>query len=320
MGVILFLLAAVVFFIPVINLFWLLIAVFGLVGVMLGGMEVGGNTLLVWVHGLKVGPYMNVLHFFFGVGAIIAPIIVARMALESGDIRGVYWLLALIALPVGVWLVRLQGPRAASAAGTSEIPPGDYYLVFMVAMLLFLYVGAEVSYGGWIFTYTVSQFGEAMAGTAVMLTSAFWGALTLGRLISIPLAVRIKPRIVLVGDLVGCLISIGLIALWPESLTVIWVGTIGLGFFMAAFFPTTVTFAGQRMQINGKVSSCFFVGAGIGGMILPWAIGQLFETVGPSVTITLIFIDLLVALGVLYLLLAIPNRATRQIASVSEGD
>ena len=287
---------------------------------MLGGLEVGGNTLLVWVHGLKVGPYMNALHFFFGVGAITAPIIVARMALESGDIRGVYWLLALIALPVGVWLARLQGPRAASAAGTSQISPGDYYLVFMVALLLLLYVGAEVSFGGWIYMYTVTQFGKSMAGTATMLTAAFWAALTVGRLISIPLAVRIKPSTVLVGDLVGCLISIGLIALWPESLTATWVGTIGLGFSMAAFFPTTVTFAGQRMEINGKVSGCFFVGAGVGGMILPWVIGQLFATVGQSVTITLIFIDLLVALGVLSLLLAIPDQATRQIASVSEGD
>ena len=35
------------------------------------------NPLLVWVHGDEVGPAMNGLHFFFGVGAFLSPIIIA---------------------------------------------------------------------------------------------------------------------------------------------------------------------------------------------------------------------------------------------------
>jgi FHS family Na+ dependent glucose MFS transporter 1 len=283
-------------------------------------MEVGNNTLLVWVHGVKVGPYMNALHFFFGLGAIISPILVARLALESGSIQTVYWLLALSAVPVAIWLGRLAGPRANIKSAFSQINPGDYFLIFMVALLLFLYVGAEVGYGGWIYTYTISLFGEKMAVTATMLTSAFWGALTLGRLVSIPMAVRIKPRMVLLGDLIGCLLSIGLIALFPGSIPVVWLGTLGLGFFMAAFFPTTITYAGQRMQINGKVSGWFFVGAGAGGMVIPWLIGQLFEAIGPQITITLILIDLLAALLVLLILLANPQCVAGKIVSVPEGD
>jgi FHS family Na+ dependent glucose MFS transporter 1 len=320
MSVILFCLTGVVFFIPIVEMFWLLIIIFALVGVLLGGMEVGNNTLLVWVHGVKVGPYMNALHFFFGLGAIISPILVARLALESGSIQTVYWLLALSAVPVAIWLGRLAGPRANIKSAFSQINPGDYFLIFMVALLLFLYVGAEVGYGGWIYTYTISLFGEKMAVTATMLTSAFWGALTLGRLVSIPMAVRIKPRMVLLGDLIGCLLSIGLIALFPGSIPVVWLGTLGLGFFMAAFFPTTITYAGQRMQINGKVSGWFFVGAGAGGMVIPWLIGQLFEAIGPQITITLILIDLLAALLVLLILLANPQCVAGKIVSVPEGD
>jgi FHS family Na+ dependent glucose MFS transporter 1 len=320
MSGILFCLAGVVFFIPVVDQFWLLIFIFTLVGILLGGMEVGSNTLLVWVHGVRVGPYMNALHFFFGLGAIISPILVARLALESGSIQAVYWLLALSAVPVAIWLGRLVGPRANIKSIFNQIDPGDYYLIFMVALLLFLYVGAEVGYGGWIYTYTISLFGEEMAVAATMLTSAFWGALTLGRLVSIPMAVRIKPKTVLLGDLIGCLLSIGLIALFPGSIPVVWLGTLGLGFFMAAFFPTTITYAGQRMQINGKVSGWFFVGAGAGGMVIPWLIGQLFESIGPQITITLILIDLLAALMVLVILLANPQRAAGKIVSVPEGD
>jgi fucose permease len=97
-------------------------------------------------------------------------------------------------------------------------------------------------------------------------------------------------------------------------------GTLGLGFFMAAFFPTTVTYAGERMQINAKINGWLFVGAGAGGMILPWMIGQLFESSGPEVVITLILADILVALGVLVIVLLLPARAVQPVAQAVDGN
>lgn len=320
MALILLILSVLIFLIPLVSFYWLLIAIFLLLGAMLGSMEVGSNTLLVWLLGKKVGPFMNALHFFFGVGAFVSPLIVARTLAVSGDIRWAYWLLALAAIPISLWLGRLPGPDAPVGATAIRISQANYLLVALLSLLLFLYVAAEVSYGGWIFTYMVGQFGVQMAGTAAILTSAFWGALTFGRLVSIPLAVRIKPSAVLIGDLLGCLLSIGIIAVNPTSLSAIWIGTLGLGFFMAAFFPTTVTYAGQRMQINAKINGWLFVGAGAGGIILPWMIGQMFEISGPEVVITLILADLLIALGVLAIVLLLPVHAVQPVAQVVDGD
>ena len=291
--------AVLAIFIPFIPQLWLLVPVFMLLGAMQGSLEVGDNTLLVWLYKDKVGPPMNALHFFFGLGAICSPVIVARTMDSGGDFRWAYWAISLLAVPVAFWLLRLpspMGPEGKDAGNQAKINP---LLITLVAVLLFLYVGAEASYGGWIYTYTVRRFSFAAASMAALLTSAFWGALTVGRLLSIPLAVRLKPSTVLVGDLLGCLLSLGIIGLWPSSMAAVWAGTLGLGFFMAAFFPTTVTLAGQRMQITGQISGWFFVGAGAGGMFLPWLIGQLFETTGPGITITIILLDLLAALAVL---------------------
>ena len=52
-------------------------------GVAEGALDVGGNTLLIWVHRHKVGPFMNGLHFFFGAGAFLSPIIIAQTAVRS---------------------------------------------------------------------------------------------------------------------------------------------------------------------------------------------------------------------------------------------
>ena len=303
--------AGLAFTVPLISLLWLLVIVFMLLGAMQGSLEVGNNTLLVWLYRDRVGPPMNALHFFFGVGAILSPLIIARTASGGQDIRGVYWALAVAAIPIAVWLGRLPSPGNPQQSQAGKTASHNYLLVALVAVLLFLYVGAEVSYAGWIYSYSINQFEGQPATSAALLTSAFWGAFTIGRLVSIPLATRIKPNLVLVMDLLGCLLSLGMILIWPGSMVAIWAGTLGLGFFMASFFPTTVTLAGQKMHITAQVSGWFFVGAGAGGMVLPWLIGQLFEAIGPGITISFIMIDLLVTLGVLAFFLSLTSQKAK---------
>jgi fucose permease len=72
---------------------------------------------------------------------------------------------------------------------------------------------------------------------------------------------------------------------------------------MAPVFPVILSFAERRMPITGKVTGFFFVGASTGGMTLPWLIGQLFEGIGPQVTMVIILVDLVAALAVLVALL-----------------
>ena len=133
--------------------------------------------------------------------------------------------------------------------------------MFLISTFIFLYVGAESGYGGWISTYALAT-GWDNEAEAALLTSAFWGALTAGRLLAIPMAVRFRPRTILIADLAGCLASISIMILWPNSYTLLWVGSIGLGFSMASVFPTAITLAERRMTITGGISRWFFAGAG----------------------------------------------------------
>jgi FHS family Na+ dependent glucose MFS transporter 1 len=145
--------------------------------------------------------------------------------------------------------------------------------------------------------------GLSGATLAAYLTSAFWGALTLGRLLAIPIAARWRPRAILSGDLVGCLVSLSVILLWSKSLVAVWLGTFGMGLSIASIFPTTISLAERRMPITGRVTGWFFVGASVGGMTLPWVIGQLFESIGPRVTMFTIMAGLIAAVGVFALLI-----------------
>jgi FHS family Na+ dependent glucose MFS transporter 1 len=308
MAVMLVSMALALFLIPTVSLLWLLTGILLILGIAEGALDVGGNALLVWVHRHLVGPYMNGLHFFFGVGAFLAPLIIAQAVLVSGDITWAYWTLALLVVPVALWLFRLPSPAAQKV--TKDGPAGqvNHRLVALIVLFFFLYVGAEVAFGGWIFTYAV-ELNIATEAVAAYLTSGFWGALTIGRLLAIPIAARVRPRYILLSDLVGCLVSIGLILLWPGSLEVVWLGTLGVGLSMASIFPTTISLAERRMTVTGQVTGWFFVGASAGGMVLPWLIGQFFEGVGPQVVMMVLWIDLALALGVLLVLISHSTRA-----------
>ena len=287
---------------PLVPGLWMLIATILVLGLAEGALDVGGNTLLVWVHREKVAPFMNGLHFFFGVGAFLSPLIIAQVMLRGGGILQAYWVLAILLLPGTLWLLRLSSPvipTRGAADGSTGRPNGR--LVALVVVFFFLYTGAEVAFGGWIYSYAVALRLSSDAAAAY-LTSAFWGAVTAGRLLAIPLSVRFPPRSLMVADFIGVLISLGVLILGSNSLAATWVGTCGVGLFMASIFPAALSLAQERMTITGQITGWFFVGASAGGMLLPWLIGQFFESVGPWVTMVILLVDLVAALGVLAVL------------------
>jgi FHS family Na+ dependent glucose MFS transporter 1 len=311
MGGMLIMLALGLVLVPIIPLLWLLAVILLAIGVVEGVIDVGGNTLLVWLHRDKVGPFMNALHFFFGLGAFLSPIIIAQALRTSGDITWGYWALAVLVFPVSMWLFNLPSPKAQDISQDNPVKPANLLLVSLLAFFFFLFVAAEVSYGGWIATYALVK-GLATETVAAYMASAFWGALTLGRLLSIPIALRFKPKTILVSDLLGCLLSVVILLIWPNSLAVTWLGTFGIGFSLASLFPTTISMAERSITVTGRTTAWFLVGGSLGAMFVPWLIGQLFEAMGPQAVMWTILLDLVVALSIFFVLLARLRRVELQ--------
>lgn len=305
-------LAVLVFLLPLMPTLWLLAMIVFLIGIGLGVIDVGGNTLIVWLFGREVGPYMNALHLCFGIGGFLSPLLVDRVVVAVGGIRWVYWILAGLIVPVVVWVLRVPSPAAKHDAGEeTSAEPGSIrpytLLIVMLAMFFFLHTGAEIGFSGWIFSYGVAiQIGADTV--ARLLNSSFWAGMILGRLLSIPLAFKLSPKQMLFIDLVGTLASLGLILLLPGWPAAVWIGTIGFGLSIASLFPTSLNFAGRRMPITGQVTSYFLIGGNLGSMLIPWLVGQLFEPVGPQSFILVLLIALVIALALLLYMLKYARR------------
>lgn len=277
------------FFIPITRQLWFLLLIQFLIGLAQGANDVGCNTLLLWVHRKGAGPYINGLHFFFGLGAFIAPLMLAGILSLTGGIQWVFWTFSLLSLPLAFWFWRLPEPSAQSERADSGRHASTPFIPAALLVLAFLlYVGAEIGFGNWVYTYALT-LGLGTAITSAYLTSAFWGTFTVGRLLGVWISTHARAATILFVDLLGCLASLGLILLWRDSTVALWAGSIGLGLFMASVFPTILVLAGERMRVTGAMTGWFLVGGGIGGMILPWVIGQAFVGIGAGAMPVLVF-------------------------------
>ena len=291
MAGILVLLGIVTALVPVVTSLNVLLIIILILGLAKGALDVGCNTLLLWVHNETVGPFMNGLHAFFGVGAFVAPLIVANVMKATNDIYWVYWSFAIAALPIAVFIWNLPSPPARATPEEHKATPLPVLPVAVMVLCFLLYVGAEAGYGNWIYTYAFKRnLGTEI--TANYLTSAFWGFFTVGRLLGILISTRARSLTILTVDFIGCLASVGLILLFQESATVLWIGSILLGVSLASIFPTFLTLAEERMHVTGSMTGWFLVGGGLGGMLMPWLIGQAFVRAGPGAMITIVLVSI----------------------------
>lgn len=281
-------------------------------GLASGMLDVGCNTILLWTHGEKAGPYMNGLHFFFGVGSLIAPLLLAQVLLRTNDIHWTYYAFAAFSVMIMIWLWLM--PETSHVVTTakgkkSKIPVAP---IVLVVILFLLYVGLELGFGNWIYTYALT-LGLETSVTAAYLTSAFWGSFTLGRLVGIWVSTRLRAQTTIIIDLVGCTLSTIVIMIWRDSSAALWIGTFGLGISMASIFPNIMMLAGERMQITGTVTGWFLIGSGGGSMFLPLLLGQLFAYSGPQMMTTVLLVVILALFMVLFIFLNYPKAPTPEL-------
>ena len=163
-------------------------------GMASGSMDTGGNVLLlnIW-EGRDSGPYMHAIHFTFGIGAFLAPLIsrpflvnsedaqhlnesigAANMSEEMVDVEGSVWTVKTLypmvsAYPLLLAIVFLvfhlrdrrevkKGVKKEEKEGENQLNKGfTIAIVATVSVLFFLYVGMEVAFGTYVSVFAVQS-------------------------------------------------------------------------------------------------------------------------------------------------------------------
>lgn len=263
--------------------------VFVLVQLLTGfGMGILESVLNVYLAALPAATtLLNRLHAFFGVGALLGPLLAAWM-LQTQEWTAVYLVVAALTVPVILaFLVIFPAHTPAEAEphggprgllGTVARQPA----VLLAAVFLTVYVGLEISVGNWGYTYLLGEHQQA-ALVASWSISAYWLGLTIGRFVISPVAIRLgvgAARMVL-GCLVGIVVAL-LVIWWAPVPVLASVGLAVLGFFLAPLFPTLLAVV-PRLTSPRLVPTAIGLINGlsvIGGSALPWLAGAVAGGVG----------------------------------------
>lgn len=298
-------------FVPIAPMLGILIGLFLVQGLAGSLINVGGNTMLMWSHQERnIGALLTGLHFSWGLGSAISPLIVEQMERLTGDINWAYWVLSLSVIPACVGLLRAPSPPHPKTLSDDPVPKVNLRLALLIATFFFFYTGLEATLISWIHTYTM-QTGLGDKSAAYKLNSAFLMVFTFGRLIAIPIAAKLRPRTILLMDFGGCFLGVAAILTWSSSVTVLWAASCLLGFSMASVFPTTLAFAERRMHLSGKLTGYLFSASSGGSMILPFLVGQFFVSVGPQMLFYVIAVSLMIDLAIFTVVMLLYPTATK---------
>ncbi len=241
-----------------------LVAVF-MVGIGFGALDIALTQLVAHSEGQRRSALLNALSGAYAVGAVAGPILVSvaggrRLSLLYAGGAA----LAFILIPAAARVSgRLTAPSAGDVAKRTT-GRGGLIVIFVVAFVL--YVGVETGTSGWMASHLESVgIGSVAAAT---LTSGFWLALALGRLLValVPPTVP-EPAIVLAGTAVaaGALLA----AVYSPAAPVAYIVT-GLG--VAPIWPTAVVWLARLNPGDARATSWLFPAAMAGGALIPGGI------------------------------------------------
>ncbi len=263
-------------FMPVSPMLWVMTALVCVLGFAEVSMNTTCNVMIMWWHRGRAGPFISTLHFCFGLGSMLAPLIVMLAIRQDVSVIWAFWFVAAYVM-LAVSLLIFQPSPVNPARGDSQYveKPYDKVVFFGLLVLFGLYVGMEITFAGWVTTYGVVT--GLSPGDAAFLVSVFWFSLSGGRLLAIPL-LRLRHYTPL---LYGCfLLGFAMMAaLYFDALPIILI-TLIYGLAMAAIFPTLFTLGNELMSLNGKRTGTIFFGVSLGALIAPSLTGPLIEHFG----------------------------------------
>ena len=260
---------------PLIKSFPLLLVLFLCLAVCQGFWDFLSNMMILRLYKKRASPYMNALHFIFGVGAILSPAILGLSIEYFGQIFLAYLLFSLLAIPALIILFFVRIPPVKSEENSASQRKRKPYILPLIHLFFLCYLVMEVGYSTWIYPYI--EQGELLnAAAAGLFTSAFWFVFTLFRLIGTLLSLRVHPVKIMLGHAFVCLIATILMVLFKNNLWVLWFANIGLGAGLSVFFACMLAYCISYLHIPPQNINHFFTSATAGAMIGPWLMAQLF--------------------------------------------
>jgi len=264
----------------------LLLALLFLVGISQGLLHTSLDCFFSEVSGEEKARRLNWLHVFFGIGAILGPLLVAILLTFSEKWYLVFLFIGLISFPLSILFWRSSHYQESLSSGptltlishglTSPLTSPFFWLAILA---MFLYVGLEVSFGSWtpVFLTRIRQVSVVSASYSI---SVFWLSIMVGRFLFGRFFHRTNLSLSLViGTLGAALFTSLTFAVKPHLPITIFIALSGLS--LSWFYPSMIALGANTFPKHIGFMTGALIASGTSGSILfPWLIGPVSEVLG----------------------------------------
>ena len=237
------------------------------------------NMLVVELSPTKSTASLNLINFFWGIGAILCkPFVDFVGSLESFFLPTL--LLSIFLLIIGLIIgfsTLNETPKRIEMENEFSTPIWKTPTAWLIAIFNFIHIGIESSVGGWITTYQ-TRMSDSSPFLWLSAAFVFFLFLVIGRG-TIPLIVKyLQENTLLFLNLLTMTAGVVLILL-AQDFWILLFGAGILGFGTSSVFPTNMS---RFTKIFGAESTRqatpIFVLGGLGGAFITWIVGFLSTT------------------------------------------
>jgi MFS transporter, FHS family, L-fucose permease len=233
--------------------------------------------------GTTIAPYFGSVLILAGAAGVANLTRQQQAASVKMPYAGIGVALVLLATAIAlVQLPRIQTTQEFRTTGSADKALGsiwEHHHVWLGAIAIFLYVGAEVSIGSFAVNYMGSHdLGSIPAAIASKLVALYWGGAMVGRFIGSAVLQRVRTGPVVAACAIMTSLLVVTSMLTNGHTAVVSILLVGL--FNSIMFPSIFTLGTAHMgPLTGKASG-LLVQAIVGGAIIPVAQGAIADKIG----------------------------------------
>ena len=246
----------------------------------------GDGLVIAAVHGIMATTSddapraMNRLNLFFAVGAIAGPLWSGAMLDITGEAAYVYAGVGALAVAATAYTLSVPRPPAGESREAGAGEAVIHTELLLMAAVLFLYVGAEIGLGSWVSSYA-REAADAGIMAAALMTSGYWAALLIGRLVtSRLLADGHEAAAILVIAIAGAGLASAVLALFGGTLAIGAAAAFATGLFFGPIWPVAMGLGSRRSP--GTAPAAMVTIGNAGGLVFPWLQGLVLSSAGPG--------------------------------------
>eukprot|EP01084_Bolivina_argentea_P280327 479392_1 len=261
----------------------------------------------------SVKPYMQFLHFMFGFGAIVSPIIIQFSYDMTQHYTLSMWIMAIISILIGIPLLYFPTPIRKTESNNGELikeiemenvddvnfdtekerEPNaikdlqletaqnkclKYFIMMLFSIFIGIGVGAEVSYAGYITVYSINYL-KSSESIGRYMSSIYWSGFTFTRFAAVFLSKKLSNFKILLFDLI--LIIIGnLLLISFRNIFVAYIYSFITGMGVGTIFPTIWVYAETTIKVSGKFATMLVFAAATCELIFPTLLGNIMHLFG----------------------------------------